>query len=213
MRAGASRAAAEQGFLLLEVMVAMFVLCVGLLATLAVFDDSNHLGSTTQRQQVATSVAEQAMEALRADSYASLALSSPLPSHTSDGNPSGDTSGNPSDPDYWVSGSNLLIPTTWSSETSSTLSGVSKTGEALVSGGSISPQTTSTVNGYTATVYQFVTWVNDQCKYLGVDLCPGSEDAKRVTVAVVLGGSGTGVGKPVWLSTVVADPDAGIDGL
>jgi hypothetical protein len=71
---------------------------------------------------------------------------------------------------------------------------------------------TENTAGFTASVYTFISWMNDSCVYLGIDLCPGTKDAKRLTVAVVLEGVGAdvGAGKPFWLSTVVANPSAGV---
>jgi predicted ribosomally synthesized peptide with SipW-like signal peptide len=198
----------EQGSLLLEVVLAVFVLAVGLLATLAALNDSDHLNATTQRQQAAATIAEQQMEQLRSMSYASLGLSS-VPVHATDGNGTGDTSGNPINPFYWVSGSNLLIEQNWNSESSTTSAGTSSSGEALISGGTISPGPDAvTANGYTATVYRFVSWVNDTCSLNSTDLCPSTQDAKRVTVAVVLGTGGGGTAKPAWLDSIVANPAA-----
>ena len=44
----------------------------------------------------------------------------------------------------------------------------------------------------------------------GSDLCPSTQDAKRITVAAVVSSSSNGQGaqKPVWLSTIVANPSA-----
>jgi prepilin-type N-terminal cleavage/methylation domain-containing protein len=207
------RTADERGFTLVEVLVAILLLVVGALGVLVSLSSSGHLTLTAQREQAAMTAAEQTMEQLRAMTYTSLALSS-LPTHSADGNGAGDTSGNPANPNYWVSASNLLIPASFNSETSSTLSGVSSTGEPLLSGGTVSPgPSTVTSNGYSASIYRYVTSVNDRCSLLGVDLCPGTQDAKRVTVAVVLnGGVSVGVLKPVWLSTVIANPQAGVGG-
>lgn len=203
--------------MIIEVMVAILLLTVGIVATFQTFDSSSHLTLTTQRQQAAMTAAEQAIEQIRAMPYANVAMSTPLPTHTTDGNASTDTSGNPSNPNYWVSGSNLKIVTNFNQESSSTLGGVSSTGEPMVSvsGGAVSPgPTTVSTNGYSASVYRYVTYVNDSCVYLLVDLCPGTQDAKRITIAVVLqaGQATAGVEKPVWLTTVVANPQAGVSG-
>ncbi len=203
--------ARNDGFGLIEVMVAILLLTVGLLGTMEVFISSDHLNLTTQRVQALSTAAEQSLEQIRAMPYANLALSA-LPVHAADGNPPGDTSHDPSNPDYWVSGTNLQIVTNYGLESSPTLAGVSTSGEALIGGGTVSPgPTTVTSDGYTISVYRFISWVNDSCVYLGVDLCPGTQDAKRVTVAAVItGGGGTGANKPFWLSTVVANPNAGL---
>lgn len=206
-----SRLADEDGFTLIEVLVAALLMVVGIVATLQMFTTSSHITLTAQREQAAMTAAEQAMEQIRALPYASMALATPLPSHESDGNATGDSSGNPTDPNYWVNstGSTLKIPSNFSSEASSTLS----SGETLISGGSVSPGPSSvSSNGYTVKVYRYITWVNDVCTYLSSDLCSGTQDAKRITVAAVISGTQASVGvqKPVWLTTVAVDPNAAV---
>ena len=203
----------EQGMTLVEVLIASLLLVTGLLATFGTFAVTGHVNVTTQRTQVAFTAAEQQLETLRAMTYTNLALSS-VPTHTTDGNLGGDTSGNPTNPDYWVSSTvagNLIIPTDFNKESSSTLTGVSASGEVMVSGGSVSPgPTTVTVNGYTVKVSTFITYVNDSCVYNLIDLCATGQDAKRIVVAAIVSSSGGGQGaqKPVWLTTVVGNPKA-----
>jgi type II secretory pathway pseudopilin PulG len=201
----------QAGFTTLEVLVAMVLVTVGLIGTLEAFISADQANTKAEQTQAVSTAAEQTLEQLRAQSYSSLALSS-LPIHAGDGNGSGDQSGDPANPDYWVSGSNLLIPASFVKEASGILTGVASTGEVLITGGSVSPgPVTVTSDGFTVSVYQFVSWVNDSCVFgvLG-NLCPGSEDAKRITVAAVLGGTGTQTEKPFWLSTIVANPQAGV---
>jgi len=199
----------EHGFTVVEVMVAVLLLTIGLVGTMQAFISSDGANLTSQRAQAVSTAAEQELEQLRAMSYNSLALSL-LPTHTSDGNASGDNSGDPTDPDYWISGSNLLVPNSFAQETSGILATVASAGEVLIGGGSVSPgPVTLTSDGFTVTVYRFISWVNDSCVFgvLG-DLCPGTEDAKRLTVAVVLTGGVVGEKKPFWLTTIVANPNA-----
>jgi prepilin-type N-terminal cleavage/methylation domain-containing protein len=199
----------ERGFTVVEVMVAVLLLTVGLVGTMQAFISSDGANLTTQRAQALSTAAEQELEQLRAMSYSSLALSS-IPTATTDGNQPGDNSGDPSDPDYWISGANLLIPNDFAQETSGTLPTVASTGEVLIGGGTVPPgPVTLTSDGFTVTVYRFISWVNDTCVYGSQgDLCPGTEDAKRLTVAVVLDGGGVGESKPFWLTTIVANPAA-----
>lgn len=200
----------EQGFTVIEVMVAILVVAVALMGTLQAFISSDHGNLETQETQAVSTAAEQALEQLRAMSYSSLALSS-LPIGTGTGNPTGDTSGDPEDPDYWVSGTNLVIPNNFSQISSGVLTTVASAGEALIGGGTISPgPTTVSSDGFTVTIYRYVTWVVDSCLYGSLNLCPGSQDAKRITVAAVLTGTGTGTSppKPFWLTTIIANPNA-----
>ena len=63
------------------------------------------------------------------------------------------------------------------------------------------------LNGATVTgrVFRYVTWRNENCP---VALCEGNENTKRLTVAAVLDAPPSGDRRmPIWLSTVIADPD------
>jgi type II secretory pathway pseudopilin PulG len=199
----------EHGFGVIEVLVAILLLAFGIVGTLQAFISSDHANLATQRAQAISTAAEQALEQMRATTYSSLALSS-LPTHTGDGNGSGDNTGNPTDPDYWVSGTNLLIPNNFAEETGGLLQTVASTGEALISGGTVSPgPSTVTSDGFTVTIYRYVTWFDDSCLFGALNLCPGIDDAKRLTVAAVLSGSGpASTQKPFWLTTIVANPNA-----
>ncbi len=207
---GTSKRTGEQGFTIIEVMVAVLVVAIALIGTLQAFISSDHGNLATQETQAVSTAAEQALEQLRAMSYSSLALSS-FPIQTGTGNPTGDTSGDPEYPDYWISGTNLQIPNNFAQIGSGTLATVASVGEALIGGGTINPgPVTVSSDGFTVTIYRYVTWVVDSCLLGSLNLCPGTQDAKRITVAAVLTGTGTGTSppKPFWLSTIVANPQA-----
>lgn len=181
----------------------MVVLLSGMLATFTTFNSASHGTLTAQREQVAMTAAEQQMETLRAWLYTDLGLKS-LPVQTGDGNAPTDHSGNPANPNYWVRGLNLFVPTDFNQETSPA------TGEPLVTtiAGAAKSDTIS-VGGYTASIYRYISSVTDTCPPPAlVPICTSvTPDAKRITVAVVLNpGVGVGVLKPVWLSTGVAAP-------
>lgn len=73
--------------------------------------------------------------------------------------------------------------------------------ETLVTVGSHGADPTVPLPGDAGFVYQYVTQASD--------LCVSDQCAKRVIVAVKLAGSHTQtVTKPVWVSSVVSDPDA-----
>jgi Tfp pilus assembly protein PilV len=210
----------EAGFTLVEVTVAALILVIGLLGVFVALNATSHLDTTSRRQQVAVTQAEQAMEQLKALPYAQLALSS-APAHQNDTS----TSNNPSVPNYWVSstGAKLIVPGNFNQKDSGTLSGSPAAGEPLITGGAVAPQTQCAsgqtcgpVDGLSFTIYRYVTQ-EDECTLL-LSLCNISllqsllnQYSKRIVVAVVVDGSpDSGVTKPVWLSTVVANPSSGL---
>jgi Tfp pilus assembly protein PilV len=206
-----ARLSQEEGFGLVEVMVSALILAVGLLGLLASFNASAHLTTTVQREQVATAQAEQAMEQLQGLSYTSQWLSS-TPTSTTDGNATGDASGNPTKPTFWVgSGTNagkLRIVQNWSKESSANLDGVSSGYEAFVTSGTtgsgVSPGPTTFTTGQTSgSIYRFITYVTERCS----SGTTTTTAAKRLVVAVVLNTRGNaGANKPVWLSSLSANP-------
>ena len=190
-------ARSESGFTLVEVMVAALVTAVGLLAMVGVFDGSRKLVSQSERKEAAVHVGERAMEKILGQSYASVALTSTPTRVGSD----------PDDPRYYVTGDNPPRFQYNRENTSATEPFVVDATQGTLSG---SP--TDWQDGrWSGTVHRFVTWVDDpNCRsadVVGPDPCPGTEDYKRVTVAVTIRGEG-GPKKPILLSAVIPDPDA-----
>ena len=91
--------------------------------------------------------------------------------------------------------------------------GVAAAGEPFVS-----PLTTGvspaplrmTSSGYLFDVHRYVTWVNLTCMMGGTDRCPGARDGKRITVAVrpIAAQQLQAGSKPVWVTTVLTDPNS-----
>jgi type II secretory pathway pseudopilin PulG len=199
----------EQGIGMIEVLAAILLLAIGIVGTLQAFISGDHANLATQRAQAVSTAAEAALEQVRATSYNNIALSSiPVGSGGITGNPSGDNSNDPENPLYWVSSGYLKIPNSFAQTTSGLLQTVASTGESLIGGGSISPgPSTVSSDGFTVTIYRFVTWFQDTCDFGTpiVNLCPGIDVAKRLTVAAVISGSNL---KPFWITTIVANPNA-----
>src|SRR5205823_2332401 len=58
----------------------------------------------------------------------------------------------------------------------------------------------------TGRIYRYVSWRDEVCPF---SLCDGTQNTKRLTVAVVADPTGGSTQRaPVWVSTVVVDPDA-----
>ena len=65
----------------------------------------------------------------------------------------------------------------------------------------------ATIAGY---IYRYVTWRDENCP---AGVCDGTQNTKRITVAVTITQNGTGVAlNPTWVSTVLPDPDAVVAG-
>ncbi|MDX6299804.1 MAG: hypothetical protein QOF53_1018 [Nocardioidaceae bacterium] len=196
---------------LIEVLVTITVLTGGLLTTLGVFTQMGRASYVAQRQTVVTSLAQREMERLRVLPFASLALKSA--------------------PDS-------------SAATEAPLTGTPAASEQLVvdpAGGAVAPGGEDfTVQGVSGKMWRYVTWRAQPCPLMTTrvsgqlapalgqtvdsvsaalgDLCPGSQQTKRVTI-VVKASDALQDGRAIRLSTVAEDPDSsvlaavGFDGL
>jgi hypothetical protein len=84
--------------------------------------------------------------------------------------PTASGSGDPKDPLNYVQGTSYAYD--WTSPS---------TVEPLVTGGTLAPTSTWQDGRLGGNVYRFVTWVDDPCP-----VCTGTQDYKRVTVAVTV---------------------------
>jgi prepilin-type N-terminal cleavage/methylation domain-containing protein len=95
MRTPSSSLAAREGFTLVEVLIAMAVLLIGVLGTLALIDRANATTTTTRSREAAVNVARELVEAARSVSFAKLtpaALEAEIaaqPGLADDGQPAG----------------------------------------------------------------------------------------------------------------------------
>jgi type II secretory pathway pseudopilin PulG len=199
----------QDGFTIIEVMLAATMLTIGLLAVAGTIDLAGQTTVAAQRHEQAISVAQREIEELRGLSYASLGHAAPLPNHGDADAPAGDS--NPRNPNYYVVAgtSNFLIKSNYRDSSSDPAPGTTAAGEPMVTGGTVQggPETVS-IAGTQAKVYRYITWRDEPFQ-----TCPtgaGTCRTKRITVAVVLNASASepGPSKPVWVSTYVADPEA-----
>ena len=201
---------AERGFTLVEVAVVAFVLAVGLLAIIDAIVQSGRLTHGSQRQAQAIAYGQKEIERIRALAWDQVALQS-IPAHEGHGNTvAGDT--NPTNPNYYVTSGSpgcFAIKGDYRDYTR----GGGEPCEDLVGGGQVSPGPSAIdVNGTTANVYRYVTAVDAGCIHVVISACLDSSGAhiRRVTVAVVLdppSGPGRGTHKPIYVSSILSDPD------
>jgi prepilin-type N-terminal cleavage/methylation domain-containing protein len=180
----------EQGFTLVEVLTAATLAAVGVAATLGVFGSSQRASVVSQRKEVAVQQAQAAMDRMQLMEYADLKLST-LPVHHSD----------PQHPFNKVVNTTQLQVKTGLTEDLivDTDQGQVFVGPERFDVGSGSSQ----MSGY---IYRFITWRDENCP---TGTCDGSQNTKRLTVAVTVDGAGAIAQRaPVWITSVTADPNA-----
>jgi Tfp pilus assembly protein PilV len=199
------RLKAEDGFMLLEVLVAILVLTIGLLGLIGAFASARRLNLLSERRTSMAHRAQLEIERLQAIPYAQLAMHEP-PAHSTE----------PTNPDYYVNSS----PTTctsvgdgcyaWNAESTSEEEPLVK----LETGKGVNASPTgiscSTEVGacewqdglIKGNVYDFVTWHKDE------NVCKTAvNNYKRITVVVTVKvPSGNHQPAAVRVSTLIANP-------
>jgi prepilin-type N-terminal cleavage/methylation domain-containing protein len=187
--------AAEDGFTLIELMFALLVLLIGVFALVMGFDSSRKLSLVSERHATMAHVARREIERVQSIAYSQIALnrilSSPAqssPSHSTDS----------ANPDYYVTtASPAALQWDRASPTST---------ETIVldtAAGSVLPVQDWSEGNLSGQIYDFVTWSSDPHCGHG---CPASQNYKRISVAVTMAGGLQP--NPVWVSSVISDPNA-----
>jgi prepilin-type N-terminal cleavage/methylation domain-containing protein len=182
--AARSALAREEGFTLFELLMAITVLAVGLVALVSSFDHSRDLVSVAEKTEVASHRAERELERILSMPYAGVAHPS-TPASSPDS----------ASPAAYVNGGNYQYDQGSTGPQSETL--------AVVPGSSIdvSPSTwTDSETRLRGEIQSFVTWTGTYCTVADRALC-----AKRVTVAVTVGGPRP-LRRPVLISTIMTNP-------
>jgi prepilin-type N-terminal cleavage/methylation domain-containing protein len=180
----------EDGFTLIEVMVALLLLTVGIFAVVTTFDFSRASTDQSELQTAAVDRAQREVEAIRSLPYAQVAH--PLGGIVA-------ASGDDADPVARVSGTSFA----WDRS-----NGVSSEALVISADGAVPmkqtiPRDDGDRFGYT--IWRFVT-ATDEPGCAALD-CPEGGGYKRVTVVVRANGLGDTLA-PVWTSTTVIDPAA-----
>jgi hypothetical protein len=186
---------------MIEVMVAALLLTLGSLAVLGLVSTQAHNTFRSEQSQVVSNRLQAEMEKIKQLPYDQIALSS-LPADTTD----------TTDPRWRLVGTNYSVTQDGIQPRPLVYNGSALVGGGTVSGGAVSPGPQAFTSGDVhGTIYRFVVWENDpSCPESS---CPGSQDLKRVIVAVRL--DTTAVGGPRHyqeLQTQMADPDATVGG-
>jgi prepilin-type N-terminal cleavage/methylation domain-containing protein len=184
-RAGRGSLAAEDGFTLFELLAAITLLAVGLIALVGTFDGSRDLVSVAEKTEVASHRAERELERILALPYASVAHPSTPGSSTDQTSPAA-----------FVSGTSYQYDQGSTGPRSETLA-------APVAGSAVGTTPETWVDSETrlrGRIQSFVTWTGDYCIPTNRALC-----AKRLTVAVTVDGNRP-LRRPVLISTILTNP-------
>src|SRR5687768_12091052 len=197
-----SRLASEEGFGLVETLVAFLILIAGMLAAFQLFDTATRTTFRAEQSQVAINVAQREMEEIRNLKYDQIAMTT-SPVFNSD----------PKDPRNRVSG------TRFDAGNDGQLFEMVRNGSALDAGGTIncshsrfSPCVAAGPEDFTSgdvsgQIYRFVVWRNDPT--CSPSVCTGSQDLKRAIVVVGLNDVAASFDRNyVEVQSDFVDPDA-----
>jgi prepilin-type N-terminal cleavage/methylation domain-containing protein len=181
-----SAMAREDGFSLIELLVAITVLAVGMMALVTSFDHSRDLVSVAEKTEVASHRAEQELERILA-----------LPFDDVEHWPAPASSTDPASPAVYVNGTSYQYDQGPTGPWSETLVAVDDGGTDIASTASTWTDSETRLTGQ---LQSFITWTGDYCTAADRTRC-----AKRVTVAVTVGGPRP-LRRPVLISTVMTRP-------
>jgi Tfp pilus assembly protein PilV len=180
---------AEAGFSLIELMVAVTFVASGAMALASTLEASRALVTLSERKEAAAHVGQQEMERIHSLPYAQVALTS-TPSHSAD----------PVHPAYYVTNG---TPSTYRY---SQPAGASEPLVTDATNGTLAAVTTWSDGRLSGELHRFVTSVDDATADGGA--IDGSENYRRVTLAITVSGAG-GPKKPTLVSSLVRDAGDG----
>jgi prepilin-type N-terminal cleavage/methylation domain-containing protein len=178
--------AREDGFTIFELLMAITVLAVGLMALVSSFDHSRELVSTAEKTEVASHRAERELERILSRPYSDVEHGTP-PLFSPD----------PAHPARFVNGPNYQYDQGSTGPQSEPLAVVQDGGTDIPSAASNWTDAESRLRGR---LQSFITWTGDSCTDADRSRC-----AKRVTVVVTVGGPRP-LSRPVLISTIMTDP-------
>jgi prepilin-type N-terminal cleavage/methylation domain-containing protein len=205
----------EDGFTLIEVLVAMAIALISIGALADLFSNGQTASVATQRQSELVTVAQQQIEQLReevkVDGFSALAMSS-APTVSTD----------PTNPDYYLtnSASSYYIASNWNGSTGTsgaaaaniaTYAGTTAGSEPLCtsSSGGVSP-TAQTVSEGSNTIQVWTIVTQTTVGPTASVNSPCTDDSRRVIVAARFVNSGTrqdqGPTTPLYISTIFTNP-------
>lgn len=194
----------EDGFMIFELLMAVLVMTVGVMALLGTFDSSRKLADAAEMHVTGAALAEKEIQRIEAQPWSAIALKQ---------TPTTNQGATPNDPTYYIS--NGPCPGSSNPPSSSPcyqwdLKDSTKVEPLVISpsgngaqnpyGWSHSVSTSDGAVRLSGSIYRYITYVNDpNCTGSG---CGGANDYRRITVAVTV----SGLTKPIVLSTLYTNP-------
>lgn len=194
----------EDGFAVAEMLLAMLVVSLAVMALVSTFDGSRRLTTNAEKHDVVSAMANREVERITAQSWKKVALSTAPVAGTTD----------PDDPAYYVSGGPCGGPTLPASSPCYRYDWTDPTRVEPLVVDSTDGDPTANPQAWTApspsggtrlsgNIYRYITWVNDpNCLS---SKCGGAGAYKRVVVAVTV----SGVAQPTVVSTLVGNAAGG----
>jgi prepilin-type N-terminal cleavage/methylation domain-containing protein len=185
------RLAAESGFTLVELLMAILLAAVALGALVSVLETSRKLVSVAEKQETAVHQAERELERILALPYGEVALTAAPAA----------TSGDPDDPRRFVTSGNYR----WDQDATPRSDSLVVNGSGGVTGGTLAPMEAwtdgqSRLSGH---IHRFVTRASVPC---GIG-CTDPQAARRVTVVVTVNApGGGGPERSVLIDSLKIDP-------
>jgi type II secretory pathway pseudopilin PulG len=188
--------AGERGMTVVEVVVAALIVVLGSLAVFSLVATSARNTFRAEQSQVVSDRLQQEMERIKQLPYEQVALTA-VPADTSD----------ISDPRWRLTGTNFAIASNGSQPEPVVYNGSALYGGGHVSAGAIDPGPTTFSSGdVNGRIYRFVVWENDES--CSPSDCPGTQDLKRVIVAVRLDNTPVGGARRYQeIQTQTVDPE------
>jgi prepilin-type N-terminal cleavage/methylation domain-containing protein len=182
------RLAREDGFSLIELLVAIVLIAIAVTATAATFDHSRTSTSAGERLEAMSHQAQMEIEKIQAETYANTGFKTGAGTAGTDQQPAATTPAfQTSDAKSYVVNSSPIRAFAYDRTNTATTEPFVVAGAGPNGNDNTCTCTTINESSWTngrqsGTVYRFVTWVNDTCG--SPDLCPGTQDFKRITIVV-----------------------------
>jgi prepilin-type N-terminal cleavage/methylation domain-containing protein len=192
-----ARGNTQNGFTLIEVVIAIFLLMLGSLTILSLVDASTRNNYRVEQSQVTVNQLEAELERIKRLPFNEVALTGTPASSADQDNPA-----------WRVSAGQFALERDGTDLRPLVVNGAALEGGGTVSGGTLSAAPTPFQSGdIGGTIRRYVVWVNDtRCPET---VCPGSQDIKRVVVAATLDSTAPGGDRAYQeLQTDLVDPEA-----